>query len=380
MGRPRKPGNKDLTLQVYCYPGRHCYVKHPLTGKQATLKTRDRKEARRIAAQLYIKWEGAIVEARAEDVTNRLNEIAVPGEPLTFSEYAERYRVDKLPTARKKKTGKPLSDGTREDYDRMLRNDVVPSEEFKLPLSAFAGDEGLLTLRRFLSRWLTFPNTYNYQKALLARVFDEAVAEGLLLRNPMSAISRRAVAKREVYVSDEDYAAITGQMADWEARACDLVYLVSHHPCDVLSLTESHVVGSTLKFTNTKTAVDMEIEMNEDLAEALQWFREWKTAQRIVSPYFVVYPRSSHKRYIGKPVSVGYLSRRFAEAQVLAKLPKGAYQLRDMRPKGLTDEFMIAGDSDKGGHLTEQMKRHYRRIKVPKRARSNIRRIVPKTS
>lgn len=48
------------------------------------------------------------------------------------------------------------------------------------------------------------------------------------------------------------------------------------------------------------------------------------------------------------------------------------YQLRDLRKKGLTDEFVSQGENDKGGHETEAMRKHYRLIVPPKRARSTL--------
>lgn len=52
-----------------------------------------------------------------------------------------------------------------------------------------------------------------------------------------------------------------------------------------------------------------------------------------------------------------------------------SYQLRDLRKKGLTDEFVSQGENDKGGHETEAMRKHYRLITPPKRARSTLRHI-----
>ncbi|MCG8519663.1 MAG: hypothetical protein MI794_16885 [Pseudomonadales bacterium] len=50
----------------------------------------------------------------------------------------------------------------------------------------------------------------------------------------------------------------------------------------------------------------------------------------------------------------------------------GEYQLRDLRKKGLADEFLKQGENDKGGHTTQAMKDHYRLITPPKRARSTL--------
>jgi hypothetical protein len=204
---------------------------------------------------------------------------------------------------------------------------------------------------------------------------QSAIDDGLIETNPITAIVSRPVMERTVYISDDDYVAVTGKLETWQAKACDLLYMVSHRPNDVLSLREDQVIDNEIRFTARKNDVDMAIEMNDDLAGIVEWFKQWKADLNIVSPHLVVYPTTSRRRSIGKPVSVGYLSRKFAEAVVAAGFEPGTYALRDIRPKGLTDEFRIAGDSDKGGHLTDVMKRRYRRIRLPMRAKNNLRKI-----
>ncbi|AWN17137.1 hypothetical protein SALB1_2941 [Salinisphaera sp. LB1] len=118
------------------------------------------------------------------------------------------------------------------------------------------------------------------------------------------------------------------------------------------------------------------IYANEDLIEVIEWFREWKREQRLISATLVCYPLKISKRSLsGKPVSVAYISRRFTAAARAAGLD--GYTLNDMRPKALTDEYLYleGGDTDKGGHMTEAMKEHYRRVELPMRARSNLRAI-----
>lgn len=61
-------------------------------------------------------------------------------------------------------------------------------------------------------------------------------------------------------------------------------------------------------------------------------------------------------------------------ARMPARKPAmAAYHLRDLRKKGLTEEFLSQGENDKGGHETQAMRNHYRLIKPPKRARTTIR-------
>jgi len=185
----------------------------------------------------------------------------------------------------------------------------------------------------------------------------------------------------------EHYLRITGRLEEWEARACDLIYLVSHRPSDVLRLRDEapwvryemregrQVV--VVSFTATKN--EQAIEIVDDaaseggIAATLDWFRRWKVAQGIVSKGVVVYPTTSRRRDAGQPVSRDYLSRRFAWAANRAGFAAGGYTLRDLRKTGLTNEALLAGKAtDKGGHKTEQMKQYYVVGGVPQRARNNL--------
>lgn len=381
MGRPRTSGRKDLPPGLYEDRDGYYYVKHPITGNSAYLNTKDREQAKALYWTQRATWDAELLEKQAQKIARRLIAINKPGGARTFAQYATYYRTEKLPKA-VTRSGKPLSDATREDYRRMLENSIEPSEHFAVPMAEV--DD--VVLRKFLSRWLDNPAHYNYMMSGLSRVFDCAIDEGLLRKNPLADVSRRAVPKRHVYVEDSDYLRITGQMAEWEARACDLIYFNSHRPGDVLALTEDNITtykraGKQMilvSFTATKNDQAMEIvdSASGDLAALLDWFREWKKAQGILSKHFVVYPTTSRRRSIGKPVSVGYLSRQFSAAVIAAGFEKGKYKLKDLRKKGLTDEARKAGKpTNKGGHKTEQMRRYYVVGQLPMRARNNLRNI-----
>lgn len=369
MGRPRKPGNKDLPSGLHRDFAGRFYVVHPLSLRKASLGTKDKPMALAIFRRVQTEWESEVTDIRAERRAKRIKNVKFSSIPI-FTDYCDTFRSKKLPALAKKK-GKPLSEKTRGDYARMLRNQVEKSAVLAVPITEVTPT----LLRKYLSSWLDNPSHYNYQKAVLSRVMQSAIDDGLIETNPITSIVSRAVAERTVYISDDDYKAITGKLETWQARACDLLYMVSHRPNDVLSLRENQVIDNEICFTAKKNDVDMAIEMNDDLAGTVEWFKKWKADLNIVSPHLVVYPTTSRRRSIGKPVSVGYLSRKFAEAVVAAGFAPGTYALRDIRPKGLTDEFRIAGDSDKGGHLTDIMKRRYRRIRLPMRAKNNLRKI-----
>jgi len=377
MGRPRRR-DKDLPPGLYCYPGRSCYIQIG-TMKPVPLKTKDRAKALALYWEFRRIWDAEQATRQAGELADRLTVAAKGGDVTTVAAYAKRWREIHLPQLLTKR-GKPLAPKTRNDYGRMLEHQVEAFEDFQ---ARAIGAARTRDVRAFLSRWIGSPAYYNYVKAVLSRMFQQAVDEGMLDANPVADVTRRAVRRREVVCPMDHYLRITGGLEEWEARACDLVYLISHRPTDVLRLRDEepgirYADGRVVvSFTATKN--EQAVEIVDDVATeggleaALAWFRQWKRDQGIRSPWVVCYPKTARKRDIGRPVSRDYLSRRFAEAVVAAGFEAGTYTLRDLRKTGLTDEARIAGRAtDKGGHKTEQMRQYYVVGGVPSRARNNL--------
>ncbi len=382
MGRPRKT-NKDLPPGLYCYAGRNCYIRMRGELKPVDLGTPDRQEALTIYWEFRRAWDTEQLGKKTEVLAEKLDAAAKNPARRTVAEYTTAWRKDRLPTLLKR-NGKPLSPKTRDDYKGMLVNQVETYEPFtSLDIAAIRTKH----VRQFLAQWMDSPSFYNYMKSLLSRVLQFAVDEGLLDANPTSDVQRRPVSKREVYCPMEDYMAITKKMAEWEARACDLVYLTSHRPGDVLRLQDREpwvryatrknreVVVVSFKASKNEQAVEIIDAKDREggIHTVLEWFRQWKKNQNLVGHHIVVYPITSRRKSIGKPISVDYLSRRFAEASEAAGFGKGKYTLRDLRKKGLTDEARLAGKAtNKGGHKTEEMREYYVVDELPQRARNNL--------
>lgn len=381
MGRPRKH-QKDLPPGLYCYPGRSCYIQLG-DMKPVALKTQDKAEALTIYWEFRRIWDAERAGQHAETLTERLAVAAKGGDVMTIAAYARHWRETHLPRLLRK-NGKPLANDTREAYGRILEHQIEADADLQ---QRAIGAASTRDVRQFLARWIATPNYYNHIKAVLSRMFQQAVDEGKLDSNPVADVIRRAVKRREVYCPMEHYLAITAELADWQARACDLVYLISHRPGDVLALEDRapfiryetrrgrKVVVVSFTPTKNEQAIEIidDVETEGGIESALQWFRDWKKAQELVTPRLVVFPRGSRRRDVGRPVPVDYLSRRLAEAVVKAGLRKGAYQLRDLRKKGLTDEARIAGKAtNKGAHKTQAMREYYVVGGVPARHRNQL--------
>jgi hypothetical protein len=384
MGRPRTK-NKDLPPGLYVYPARDAYVKLG-KGKPVRLEgVRTREEALALYWELKRIWDAEQSPKRTERIVASLTIAAKGGDTITIAAYAKSWRETRLPTMLKR-DGNPLADKTRRDYERMLKLQVEKHERFtELAIIGATTKD----IRGFLAQWIGSPNYYNNMKSLLSRLFDDAVDEAKLDANPVADVRRRAVAKRKVYCPMDHYMSITKHMIEWEARVCDLIYLASHRPGDVLRLKDAppdvryesrngrQVVVLGLKPTKNDEAIDIWDYTNKrgGIEETLGWLRQWKKAQAVHGAVknIVVYPKTSRRRSIGQPVSVTYIWRKFAAAIVKAGFAPGAYTVRDLRKKGLTDEAHIAGKAtNKGAHKTQAMREYYVVNGIPQRAQNNL--------
>jgi hypothetical protein len=421
--RQRKPGNEWMAQYPGLYVNRNgtYRVLHPVTKKFGSLETKDRTTAIRRWSILNERWEAEARDWKSKALADRLGALSVPkseGDNIHLSDYLVHWRTNILGhqvskdgrvtwndclvlSMRGHNRGKPIAMPTRIDYASDCRQ-LEDQEGARFALS----DPTLLKrVRKLLAPWLTKPTHYNGLRNTLSRVFAHAVQEGIIDRNPMIDISKATISKREVLVPDDAYTAITEKLCThkinrrkldgtWRAKICDMIYMMSQQPIDVFGLREDQVelfdaprrtevkdingaileeyeVFGLITMRRHKTNIGIEIEMNEDMAALVTWFQDFKRRESIVSPYLMVYPRYFDKRSRGKPVAHRFMQLAWKQAAEEAGY-SGMYQLRDLRKKGLTDEFINQGENDKGGHETEAMRKHYRLITPPKRARSTL--------
>jgi hypothetical protein len=162
------------------------------------------------------------------------------------------------------------------------------------------------------------------------------------------------------------------------ARACDWLYLMSGRPTNMLDVKESQIMDTEIHYYASKNEQPVIIERDAEINELIKWFRDYKKEQSIASPYLIVHPsKRPNKRMrktARKPITATQLYRYFKDAADAFKL--GHYQLRDIRPKALTDEAKIAGQAtNKGAHKTQAMREHYVKITLPVRVQNNLKRI-----
>ncbi|OEY68081.1 hypothetical protein BG841_13990 [Marinobacter sp. X15-166B] len=346
-------------------------------------------------------WEQSTTDFDAELLSGNIS-VAKPADPAsrtTLKSYLQKWRTQTLGhsvidgqviwgechilSQRGRNSGRPIALATRIDYANDAQQ-LEASDDSSFTLS----DPHLLRkVRTLLSPWITKPTHYNGLRNTLSRVFSHAVDSGLIDRNPMADIKKVNEPKREVLVPDHVFAEITALLCvhklnkqahdgTWRAKICDLIYMMSQQPIDVFGLKEDQIHDDQgpfgeIHFARHKTGVPIIIEMNKELRQLVDWFREWKRKQGIISPYLMVYPQYFDKRSRTKPVKHRFMQLSWAQACTDAGY-KGQYQLRDLRKKGLTDEFVSQGENNKGGHETEAMRKHYRLIRPPERSKSTL--------
>lgn len=368
--RPRKPGRKDLPPWFRARRGPDgrdsgYYLEHPLTRECATLGA-DKAQALAIYWELRPEIDRQVAahrEGRRAEALVRVLEARPRGE--TLRAFLARWRVDILPTLTKRGSRDALAPKTAGDYERMLRRQIEPLEACAVEL-ARADAQALRTL---LSPWLEQPHQYNYLRACLTRALQYAVDAGQLGANPMRSIEPRAKPKRRTYVQDAEYCAITDRLPEYARRACDLLYLSGMRPADALSLRTTsmqRVDGRwCIAFASRKTGSEQELISNEDMSTTLEWWTAWRQQHAPLSPFLLVHPRDASRKIASRPIKVEWLSRQWTTAARAAGL--GHYQLRDLRPKSITDEILAGNPDNKGGH-SEAMRKHYQRVRLPTRS------------
>ena len=403
--RNRVKANEDLAQ----YPGLgrykdgRYYVQHPVSGRQASLKTHNKQQAIQRWAAIYRAWQSERDDHIAERIAGRVSDLGNTSAPTTLAALLATWRTEQLEqgrvTARRgHRKGKEVSDATKADY----RADCLQLERQPLAKKIKLNSPNLLSdLRKLLAPWSSQATHYNGLRNTLSRVMSWAVSAGEINRNPVRDIEKAVEHRREVLIPDDHYVLITNELmvheffgtpqnGEWRARICDLIYLLSQSPIDVFSLRDDQISdahytedGTTyfgsITISRAKTAETVIIGMNKELREAADWFREFKKQQNIISPYLFVYPRYMGRRYQSKQVTHRTMSAYWLEARKAAQQKHSFtedYQLRDLRKRGLTDEALQAGKAtDKGAHATEAMRNYYVLSKPPKRHGNTLKRI-----
>lgn len=199
-----------------------------------------------------------------------------------------------------------------------------------------------LHIRQFLD-WRTKHGTVattaaNREKALLSHMWNRWREWGLTdAENPCKGVAGYTEAGRDVYVENDMFEAVK-KVADEPLRdALDLAYLTGQRPADTLGFNRRDVREGFLHIGQRKTGAKLRIAIEGELAVVLERIAERKKGYKLAHTALVVDER-------GQPLSKNQLRYRFDHAREKAKVPKAAFQFRDLRAKAGTDKAESAGD------------------------------------
>ncbi len=369
MPRRRNARDRDLPRYLYIRKG-NFYVVHPVTQVWYALKTKDRDLALKRYNSVMQGWGLTEIDHTFKVIEGRGRTLRVLLEECVIN-------IDLMKTSNNLR---PLADNTRILYlgcARALLSLENPVLDKALPVTT-------TDIRQILSPWMETSGRRNNIRSLLVRILDNEVDAGRLDTNPAREVRRMPAAVRQTYLTDEHFWLIHDALPSEVHRdIMMLMYLLSQRPVDIFKLTYEDAVNAlkspllidgemcyTLKFTQQKTRTSMAIDFHEaDQIAAI--------FQRGIERYKKFKP--SHKELffhleLRRPIVDNMFGKAFRAAVRKYNLP--AYQVRDLRAKGLTDEELKTGNSanrvNKGGHKNKAVSDNYVKIKPPVRSRNNL--------
>jgi len=259
-------------------------------------------------------------------------------EVITFAYVAGQYRKAVIPTK---------SPRTQLDNLKELANLLAFFDDPPVPLEAIKP----LHARQYLS-WRAEPRMRmtkagkpmkatgdgqvraKREKALLSHIWNFARDKGYTaLENPCRGIKGVTERAREVYVYDEEPAAVRAA-ADEPLRALDLAYLCGQRPADTLGMDLRHIREGVLTVRQQKTGNMVPIAVEGELDVVLNRIAARKSGYTVHATALVV-------DETGQRLSRDQLRYRFDKARETAGV---TFQLRDIRAKAGTDRADQSGD------------------------------------
>ncbi len=200
------------------------------------------------------------------------------------------------------------------------------------------------------------PNMANRCLSFLRTVFAYAVEWQLCDNNPCIGIRRHQEAKRDRYMSDEEFVAIrTAAKHKAIPAIMDLCYLTGQRIGDVLAIKNTDITEHGIHFVQEKTGAKLTVSMTTALELVIQEARAAHPPLKLASSP-LLYTRG------GKPYSYGTIKDAYERAKVAAQVE--GVTIHDIRAKSLTDADQQGHDAQKlGGHSNRKMTERYIRLR-----------------
>lgn len=197
------------------------------------------------------------------------------------------------------------------------------------------------------------PTRANREKALLSHVFTLAMRWGAVDVNPCRGVHRNPEAKRDRYITHDEYRAVWDKANLTVRCLMDLGYLTAQRIGDLLDIKRSDVSAAGISFTQNKTKKKLLVNMTPELKSVID------RAGRIHPKVKGMYVLSTRT---GTPYTYDGVSSMFKRACKTAGIPD--FHFHDIRAKALTDASRAGQDAQKlAGHATEAMTAHYVKLR-----------------
>lgn len=323
---------------------------------------RPRKSDRHLPARLYHK-HGAYYYVH-QNKWERLSE----SYPEALSLYAERINpspvggmtdlIDRafldMQTKPRPSTGKMLAKNTLDQYK-------IAANRLKVVFVEFSPEQVQPRhIAQLKNEMAATPNMANRCLSFLRCVFDYALELQEIDSNPCIGIKRLGEKKRDVYMSDDAFAAIREHCPPWLAALLDISYLTAQRISDVLSIDRSDVTEDGVYFKQQKTDAKVLVRMTPDLRDAIDRATACNNTQK-THPTLLLWNRK------GKPRDYGTVKDTFNTAKEKAGVT--GVTIHDYRAKSLTDAKLQGHNATElAGHSSERMTDRYIRLRVPVKA------------
>ena len=324
MGR-RRTKNLDLPPRMHLSDGAYYYV--------TTTKPRRWLPLGKDRTAALVEW------ARIEGAQR-------PAETGTLKAAWQRYSSDVLPT----KAARTQADNLKE-ADRLLAVFGAMSLDAITPQH----------VRQYLDlRGQSAKIRATREKALLSHLFNKAREWGMTnAPNPCAGIKGWS-AKRDRYITDEEYAALYAQAVEPLRDALDLALLTGQRPADVLRMDRTMLRDGAIWVRQGKTGKKLRIAIEGELAAVIKRCQARAAQHAIASIYLLNNER-------GQRYTAPMLREDFEQARAKAGLRD--IQFRDLRAKAATDLDSLERAQGLLGHANRAMTEHYTKDRIGEKVR-----------
>lgn len=192
------------------------------------------------------------------------------------------------------------------------------------------GDMSMASIKPFhIATWLDdhpHKTAANTGKAVMSRVFDHAVRQGLVDRNPCKEISYNRIPPRDRLISDDEYRRIYEQACDVVQIAMDMAYYSGMRISDVLKVRLQDLGPDGLYSVQKKTGKRQIFAYTQPLREVIDRARSLRCS---VKGMHLLCDRS------GQPYEYHMFNRRWLKAVRAAGVED--VRFHDIRAKSATD-------------------------------------------